>query len=100
MFTGACELGRRRVAASRHQACRYADDTATNLAADPNRRTSMIAQEFEYSSPADLSEALSLLADGAKPLAGGMSLVPMMKLRLAAPEHVVDILRIKELNYI
>jgi len=60
----------------------------------------MIAQEFEYSSPADLSEALSLLADGAKPLAGGMSLVPMMKLRLAAPEHVVDIRRIKELNYI
>ena len=60
----------------------------------------MIAHEFEYSSPTQLSEALPLLADGAKPLAGGMSLVPMMKLRLATPEHVVDIRRIKELNYV
>ena len=60
----------------------------------------MIAHEFEYSSATQLSEALALLADGAKPLAGGMSLVPMMKLRLATPEHVVDIRRIKELNYV
>jgi carbon-monoxide dehydrogenase medium subunit len=60
----------------------------------------MIPQEFEYSSPTQLSEALSLLGEGAKPLAGGMSLVPMMKLRLATPEHVVDIRRIKELNYV
>ena len=60
----------------------------------------MIAHEFEYSSATQLSEALTLLADGAKPLAGGMSLVPMMKLRLATPEHVVDIRRIKELNYV
>ena len=60
----------------------------------------MIANPFEYSSPTQLSEALTLLADGAKPLAGGMSLVPMMKLRLATPEHVVDIRKIKELNYV
>jgi aerobic carbon-monoxide dehydrogenase medium subunit len=60
----------------------------------------MIAHEFEYSSATQLSEALTLVADGAKPLAGGMSLVPMMKLRLATPEHVVDIRRIKELNYV
>jgi carbon-monoxide dehydrogenase medium subunit len=60
----------------------------------------MIAHEFEYSSATQLSEALALLANGAKPLAGGMSLIPMMKLRLAAPEHVVDIRRIKELNYV
>ena len=58
----------------------------------------MIAHEFEYSPPTQLTEALALLADGAKPLAGGMSLVPMMKLRLATPEHVVDIRRLKELN--
>ena len=38
--------------------------------------------------------------NGAKPLAGGMSLIPMMKLRLAAPEHLVDLGRIKDLNYI
>ena len=60
----------------------------------------MIAQEFEYSATRQLSEALALLADGAKPLAGGMSLVPMMKLRLATPEHVVDIRRIEGLRFI
>jgi aerobic carbon-monoxide dehydrogenase medium subunit len=60
----------------------------------------MIAHEFEYSSTTQLTEALTLLADGAKPLAGGMSLVPMMKLRLATPEHVVDIRRLKELNHV
>jgi carbon-monoxide dehydrogenase medium subunit len=52
----------------------------------------MIANSFEYSKPASLAEALTLLADGsAKPLAGGMSLIPMMKLRLASPEKLVDL---------
>jgi carbon-monoxide dehydrogenase medium subunit len=52
----------------------------------------MIANSFEYAKPATLAEALSLLADGsAKPLAGGMSLIPMMKLRLAAPEKLIDL---------
>ena len=52
----------------------------------------MIPQNFEYSAPASLQEALGLMADGnAKVLAGGMSLIPMMKLRLAAPEHLVDL---------
>lgn len=52
----------------------------------------MIAENFEYSTPSTLAEALSLLASGeAKVLAGGMSLIPMMKLRLAAPGHVVDL---------
>jgi carbon-monoxide dehydrogenase medium subunit len=60
----------------------------------------MIPQQFEYSAPKTLDEALGLLAEGAKPLAGGMSLIPMMKLRLAAPEHLVDLGRIKDLNYI
>ncbi|HLY17203.1 MAG TPA: xanthine dehydrogenase family protein subunit M [Bryobacteraceae bacterium] len=61
----------------------------------------MISQEFEYSSPATLKEALALLADGsAKVLAGGMSLIPLMKLRLAAPEHVVDMGRICGLDTI
>jgi len=61
----------------------------------------MIPQEFEYSAPATLQEALGLLADGsAKALAGGMSLIPMMKLRLAAPEHVVDLKRVPGLAYI
>ena len=60
----------------------------------------MIPQSFEYTAPTTIDEALSLLASGAKPLAGGMSLIPMMKLRLAAPEHLVDLGRIKDLNYI
>jgi carbon-monoxide dehydrogenase medium subunit len=60
----------------------------------------MIPQPFEYSAPKTLDEALGLIAEGAKPLAGGMSLIPMMKLRLASPEHLVDLGRIRELNYI
>jgi carbon-monoxide dehydrogenase medium subunit len=61
----------------------------------------MIAQNFGYSSPSNLKEALGLIADGnAKVLAGGMSLIPLMKLRFAAPEQVVDIGRIADLNYI
>ena len=60
----------------------------------------MIAQPFDYSAPKTLEESLGLLASGAKPLAGGMSLIPAMKLRLAVPEHLVDLGRVKELNYI
>jgi carbon-monoxide dehydrogenase medium subunit len=60
----------------------------------------MIPQTFEYTAPKSLDEALGLLAQGAKPLAGGMSLIPMMKLRLAAPDRLVDLRRLKDLNYI
>jgi aerobic carbon-monoxide dehydrogenase medium subunit len=48
-----------------------------------------------------MQEALALLAGGsAKVLAGGMSLIPLMKLRLAAPEHVVDMRRVPGLDSI
>ena len=60
----------------------------------------MIPNTFEYTAPTTLDDALTLIGDGGKPLAGGMSLIPMMKLRLATPEHLVDLGRIKELNYI
>ena len=61
----------------------------------------MIPQNFEYSAPNNLTEALALLADGnAKVLAGGMSLIPLMKLRLAAPEHLVDLGRVTDLKSI
>ena len=60
----------------------------------------MIPQTFEYTAPKTLDEAMALLESGGKPLAGGMSLIPMMKLRLATPEHLVDLGRIKDLNYI
>jgi carbon-monoxide dehydrogenase medium subunit len=61
----------------------------------------MIAQNFEYIAPTNLGDALRLLGDGeAKALAGGMSLIPLMKLRLAMPEQLVDLGRIADLNYI
>jgi len=61
----------------------------------------MIPQEFDYSAPTSLHEAFALITGGErKILAGGMSLIPMMKLRLAAPEHVVDLGRIPGLNRI
>src|SRR5258706_11831658 len=54
----------------------------------------MIPGPFNYHRPASLADAvklLSTLGDEARPLAGGHSLVPMMKLRLATPEHLVDL---------
>lgn len=60
----------------------------------------MVPLAFQYTVPKSLDEALRLLTGGAKPLAGGMSLIPMMKLRLATPEHLVDLSRLKELSYI
>jgi carbon-monoxide dehydrogenase medium subunit len=54
----------------------------------------MIPGPFSYHRPATLADAVKLLAtlgDEARPLAGGHSLVPMMKLRLATPEHLVDL---------
>jgi aerobic carbon-monoxide dehydrogenase medium subunit len=63
----------------------------------------MIPAPFDYKAPATLEEAVSLLSsdlDGAKILAGGHSLIPAMKLRLAQPQLLVDIARIKSLAYI
>lgn len=60
----------------------------------------MIPNTFDYTAPTTLKDALALIGAGGKPLAGGMSLIPMMKLRLASPEQLVDIGRIAELNYI
>ncbi len=61
----------------------------------------MIPQAFDYSSPRSLHEALVLLETGEhKVLAGGMSLIPMMKLRLATPGRVVDLSRVPDLNRI
>jgi len=61
----------------------------------------MIADRFEYTVPATLEEALKLAGDGSsKILAGGMSLIPLMKLRLAAPDTLIDLARIPGLNQI
>jgi CO/xanthine dehydrogenase FAD-binding subunit len=62
----------------------------------------MKAAPFSYSRPADVDEACALLAadDGARLIAGGQSLVPMMAMRLARPTHLVDINRIASLSYV
>src|SRR5215471_19371144 len=61
----------------------------------------MIANPFTYEAPASVAEALTFLEqDSAKILAGGMSLIPLMKLRLASPETVIDLSRIPSLNTI
>jgi aerobic carbon-monoxide dehydrogenase medium subunit len=63
----------------------------------------MIPAPFDYQTPATLAEAISLLEqhpDDAKILAGGHSLIPAMKLRLAQPHLLIDIGRIADLAYI
>src|SRR6476661_3013906 len=63
----------------------------------------MIAAQFDYKVPKSLDDAVSLLAadpEGAKILAGGHSLIPAMKLRLAQPQTLIDIARLKDLAYI
>jgi len=62
----------------------------------------MKAAPFAYSRPADVEEACALLAadDGARVIAGGQSLVPMMAMRLARPTRLVDIARIAALSYV
>ena len=60
------------------------------------------AAEFEYHQPTSLDEAISLLGsiEDSRPLAGGHSLLPMMKLRLAMPAALVDLGRIPGLDEI
>src|SRR5690242_438587 len=61
----------------------------------------MYPASFEYSAPSTIDEALQLLAqhgENAKLLAGGHSLLPLMKLRFAQPTHVVDLRRIPSLR--
>lgn len=62
----------------------------------------MIPPTFDYVAPATLNEAVSLLNKNgdAKVLAGGQSLIPMMRFRLAAPALLIDINRIADLEYI
>jgi carbon-monoxide dehydrogenase medium subunit len=57
---------------------------------------------FEYSRPATLDEACALLAadDGARLIAGGQTLVPLMAMRLARPTRLIDIARIPDLAFI
>lgn len=63
----------------------------------------MIPASFDYHAPKTLDEAVALLArlgDTAKILAGGQSLIPAMRFRLASPEALVDLGRIRDLSYV
>src|SRR5262245_28017532 len=58
---------------------------------------------FSYAAPSTLAEALTILAehgDAVKLLAGGQSLMPMLNLRLARPQYIVDLNRLPGLDYI
>jgi len=61
----------------------------------------VIPGEFTYHRPSSVAEAVAILVshgDEARPLSGGHSLIPMMKLRMAAPEHLVDLGGIADLK--
>ncbi len=63
----------------------------------------MIAENFSYDTPATIEDAIALLhqhGDDAKILAGGHSLIPMMKLRFASPTHLIDLNNIPGLSYV
>ena len=63
----------------------------------------MIPAQFDYHAPSSLDEAISLLqkySGGAKVLAGGQSLIPAMRFRLAMPEVLIDINGIAQLDYV
>ncbi len=63
----------------------------------------MIPVAFDYKRAASADEAIALLGehgDDAKLLAGGHSLLPLMKLRLATPGVLVDVGRLRELSYV
>jgi len=63
----------------------------------------MIPAKFNYHKATTLQEAIALsqeLGEEAKYMSGGQSLLPMMKLRFATPEHIIDISKIEGLSYI
>src|SRR5215813_7587391 len=67
----------------------------------PPREDAVIPGAFAYHRPKSVKDAVAMLAElgeDARPLAGGHSLIPMMKLRLAAPAHLVDLGGIGELR--
>ena len=63
----------------------------------------MFPRSFDYLAPDSMDDALAMLAEhgeDAKVLAGGQSLIPLMKLRFAAPDYIIDINRISDLGSI
>ena len=58
----------------------------------------MIPAAFEYTRPASLDEAIAAVGSGGKVIAGGQSILPLLKLRVAAADRLVDIARLTELK--
>src|SRR5438477_2104503 len=97
--------GRRRDDAPRHDPDPPVDRTAGGAYGRPKDSAQgggrMYPASFEYFAPETIDEALTILerfGDEGKVLAGGQSLIPLMKLRFAAPRAVVDINRIAGLD--
>ena len=97
-----CQRRRRCLVSYGRRAYRHSDDAAKSLEPDQRKEPIVIASSFAYTAPETLSDALKALADDpeAKVLAGGQSLIPIMKLRLAAPPQVVDLGGIADLHFI
>jgi carbon-monoxide dehydrogenase medium subunit len=77
--------------------------TAATRITEPGRGALMLPSRFDYHRASSVDEALSLLdqyGEDAKVLAGGQSLIPLMKLRFAAPAHLIDINPISGLDSI
>ena len=86
--------GRRRVRRARRPRHRHAAPAGDGVARDAGRRPGVIPQEFDYEHPSSVADAIAMLGKHggeARILAGGHSLVPLMKLRLAAPDALIDI---------
>src|SRR6267378_7387847 len=101
---GRGQRGDRRALTARRQAHRHAAHVGEDLACDPRGRggTTMITHPFTYQAPATIEEAVKQLGQSgdAKVIAGGHSLLPLMKLGLAQPEALVDLRRIASLREI
>ena len=107
---GGDERRDRRAEAARHHLPRHAAHPGADLGGGAGRhgwrgrerwRCSMIPAEFDYEVASDVDDAIKRISAGgedAKALAGGHSLVPLMKLRLAAPTLLVDLGRLEELR--
>src|SRR5439155_24914990 len=103
---GDCQRHRRRAEAARRQACRDAGDARKTVARDPaepgpgsrgNGKGPMY--EFDYHRPTSLDDVTRLLGDEeAKLVAGGMTLVPTLKLRLAKPSQLIELAAIPSLK--
>ena len=99
---GGGQRGHRRAQPARHPPSRHAVHGPDRVARDPGfeGRPGVIPAAFAYQRPASIEEALAIIGSdpGAKVLAGGQSLLPLLKLRLGSAETLVDIGRLPGLR--